>query len=423
MEQGDNGGTEVQENSDIRKADYIERLLEEVQVELGEKTDTDDDTPSEIMDDLRQEQTDALDAINQQETNNPNAANYKLTLFAAIQNPYLIKFAQKRLDLTIQNEKNRKKNKLRSKKKEKQVLTNTEIKNEAARQVLEEEETQEFQGMTLTEQQAAIQKLANASSAVGHTWVKLSALDANDNAVKEHSFGFYPLGGYNRPELSVPGQVVYPDKVHQNDPSQLALDYDLTQDQYDQALAMAISQLKSPPEYKLIDYNCTLFAKKIVQTAEQNFPSNAFMTIPSGGFSAITGLNQQKAFNPNGLYEALGKNLSAYEPEEVQQAQQQSQQQSQQQAQQQAQRQAQNALENLLSTNAEDKTIFTLQQDLNVESQGRKQVVPAGKNLRIIGVEEDLNEDKLVATIEVSGMYKRFIVDAQELHDAIADQL
>ena len=424
-EQGNNGDIEVQENSDIRKADYIGRLLGEVQVELGERTSA-VGTPSEVIGNLRQDQTSALSDINQQEGANPNAANYKLTLFAAIQNPYLIKFAQKRLNLTIQNEKDKQKNKFLSKKKEKIILTNTEIKNEAAKQVLEEEETQKFQGMTLPEQQAAIQKLADASSAVGHTWVELSAFDANDQAIKEHSFGFYPLGGYNRPELSVPGQVVYPDTIHQNDPSQLALDYDLTQDQYDQALAMAISQLKSPPEYKLIDYNCTLFAKKIVQTAGQKFPGNAFMTIPSGGFSAVTGFNQQKAFNPNGLYEALESNPDAYEPEEVQQAQQKAQQQTQQQVQQAQEQAKRQALEDILSDNL--NVTFKLNKDLWGTSRrtGRRSA-PKGQQIRINDVftveDEDTYEDKVMASIDVGQMYQGLIVDAQELHDAIADQL
>jgi hypothetical protein len=308
----DVGGTaKPTENSDIRKASHIQGLLKEIQVALGEIPNA-AATPSEIIGHFKQEQKLSLDAIDKQEKGASNAVRYQLTLHASIQNPYLIPFAQKRMQLTIDNEKNKLKKKFPGSKTP--LKSGEEIKQEAAKQTLEEQESEKFKGMSIEERQAAIQKLASASAAVGHSWVKLKAFDAKDTQVKEHSFGFYPMQFYNRPELSVAGQVACPDTKHDKDPDQLALDYSLSQEQYKAALNQASNRLKSPPDYKLIDYNCTLFAKEVVTTAGQAFPGNAFMRVPTGAIAAFIGLEQGKAYNPNALYESL-QAKGAYVPE------------------------------------------------------------------------------------------------------------
>ncbi|WP_055074297.1 DUF4157 domain-containing protein [Pseudanabaena sp. 'Roaring Creek'] len=297
--------------SDIRKATYISGLLQEVRNELGVKNQRiiESETPSQIMEDFRKNNEQSLDTIANQEESTAGASSYKLTIFAAIENPYLIEFANKRLELTIKNRKNQ--YKIVGKKPQ---LSGAQIKNKAAKQVLKEKDGEKFTQMGEEEKQKAIKKLASDSSAVGHTWVKLNTYDKDQKPLTDHSFGFYPMKGYNRPELSVPGKVVYPDLLHQNDKDQRALSYEVSQKQYNQALTLAKSQMQSPPEYKLIDYNCTVFAQKLVQAAGQQFPKNSFMTIPTGAVSALTGIGKDKAFNPNALYKSLAARNDSHIP-------------------------------------------------------------------------------------------------------------
>ena len=304
------------DKSDETKAKHIAGLLKEVLVVLGEESSQiKSETPSQIINQIREEKEATLNEIKtEEEKASEGSDSYKLTLLAAVENPYLIDFAKKRLALTIEN-----KRKLRSKNKK----DNTEIKKEAAKQVLVEKEGEKFTSMEPEEQLKAIEKLAKASSAVGHTWVNLTALDTNSKPLNRHSFGFYPKEFYNQPTVPVPGKVVYPDTLHENDPTLRAVDYKLTKKEYNQALDFAKIQLQSPPQYLLTGYNCTFFAKKMVETVGKKFPGNAFMTVPTGAVSAITGLGKDKAFNPNALYDELmtydGKDGGAqsYEPKRI----------------------------------------------------------------------------------------------------------
>lgn len=152
------------------------------------------------------------------------------------------------------------------------------------------------------------------SGEVGHTWVKLRKYDKDDKLLVEHSFGFYPLKGYNRPELAVPGEVVYGDDEHDADADQSANYYDLTANQYSDALTAALGIMRTRPDYKLVDYNCTVFAKEIVKAAGQEFPGKVFMRVPGNAVRAVSGIGWGEAYNPNALYGKMNPRASVYTP-------------------------------------------------------------------------------------------------------------
>jgi Domain of unknown function (DUF4157) len=297
------GEREAKKTKDLRKADYIQGLLEEVKAELGETYDREVYTPTELTQEAAGEFKKAMAAATL-DLKAP-ASRYVLTLLASVENPDLLPFAKKRLALTIEN-----KTKIFEKQK-----TGKEIKKEAAASVVEAK----GQGLTDDAKKAAIDKIVAASSEVGHTWVKLKKYDKDDKKIGEHSFGFYPLRGYNRPELAVPGQVEYGDTEHDNDPDQLAKDFELTADQYSQALGRALEIMRKRPDYKLVDYNCTAFVKEVVKAAGQEFPGKAFMRVPGNAVAAVSGVGWGKAYNPNALYGGLKSRASVYIPSSAQQ--------------------------------------------------------------------------------------------------------
>jgi hypothetical protein len=300
------GEREAKKTKDLRKADYIQGLLEEVKAELGEPYDQDVSTPTALTQRLAWKFQTATAAATA-DLKAPPASRYVLTLLASVENPDLLPFAKKRLELTIENKTN-----IFGKQK-----TGKEIKSEAAASVVEAKR----QVLTDEAKKAAIDKIADASSEVGHTWVKLKKFDAKDKELVEHSFGFYPLQGYNRPELAVPGKVDYGDTLHDRDRDQLAKNFELTADEYSQALGKALEIMEKRPDYKLVDYNCTAFAKEVVKAAGQEFPGKAFMRVPGNAVSAVSGVGWGKAYNPNALYGGLKSRASVYIPEASQKAQ------------------------------------------------------------------------------------------------------
>ncbi len=393
--------------ADDTKVIHIAGLLKEVSTALGEdKIQIGGQTPSEIITQAREEKEALVSDINAEEAKASEGANsYKLTLLASVQNPYLIDFAKKRLALTIEN-----KRKLRSKNKK----SNDDIKNEAAKQVLMEKESEKFAAMKSEEQLEAIKKLAEASSAVGHTWINLATLNAEKSLLNKHSFGFYPKEFYNQPTVPVPGEVVYPDNVHTGDPTQLAVDYDLNKTQYSQALDFAKKQRQSPPQYQLTGYNCTFFAKKVVEAAGQAFPGNAFMTVPTGAVSAITGLGKDKAFNPNALYDALntydGKdgNPQSYVPERIEK------------------KKELTAFEKIYKCVLDWQTDkFTLNQDIQekyASGGSSKQTFKSGTEIKITDAYNG-RIDNEVAISKVDSKDDEHWFDADILYNAIADQV
>ena len=293
---------EAKKTKDLRKADYIQGLLEEVKAELGEPYTKTVDTPTKLTKKQAENLKEATTAVTAAETKAQPASRYELTLLATVENPDLLPFAEKRLELTIEN---KTKGFFSGKQK-----SSKEIKTEAAASVVE------AKGQVLTDEakKTAIDKIVAESNRVGHTWVKLKKYDATDKLLAEHSFGFYPLQGYNRPELAVPGQVVYGDTAHDRDADRLAKKYDLPSAGYEQELNTALQIMAARPDYKLIDYNCTAFAKAVVEAAGQEFPGG-FMRVPGNAVRAVTGIGWGKAYNPNALYGALSERMGQYKSE------------------------------------------------------------------------------------------------------------
>jgi hypothetical protein len=299
-------GGKAKKTKNLRKADYIEGLLEEVKAELGEAYDQSVYTPTELTQEEAEKLKKATTAVKAVATNTQPATRWVLTLLATVENPDLLPFAEKRLKLTIANEKKG----LFSEKK-----TGKEIKTEAATSVVEKK----GQAMTDEAKKVAVDKIVAESSQVGHTWVKLKKYDAKDKQLAEHSFGFYPLEAYNRPELAVPGEVVYNDTLHERDTDRLAKDYELSSGEYDQALDLALEIMAARPDYKLVEYNCTMFAKEVVKAAGQEFPGKAFMRVPANAVSAVSGVGWGKAYNPNALYGKLSERMEQYKSEGAEQ--------------------------------------------------------------------------------------------------------
>lgn len=305
------GEREAKATKDLRKAEYIPGLLEEVKAELGEAYDRSVETPTAITQQAALALQGAAAAATKDLKEAP-ASRYMLALYASVENKHLLPFAQKRLELTIKNKK-----KIFGKPK-----TSKDIKKAAASFVVEEKIVKE-QGQVMTdkEKNEAIDEIIDASGEVGHTWVKLRKYGKDDKLLAEHSFGFYPLKGYNRPELSVPGEVVYGDKQHDADADQSANYYDLTANQYSDALAAALGIMRTRPDYKLVDYNCTAFSKDIVKAAGQKFPEKAFMRVPGNAVSAVSGIGWGEAYNPNALYGKMNPRASVCIPSSAQQPQ------------------------------------------------------------------------------------------------------
>jgi hypothetical protein len=222
-----------------------------------------------------------------------NAAKYQFSILAAVENKDYLEFAKKRIDLTVSN---------KAKGFFGRGKSNAAIKQQAAEEAIHEK--YQASGMTLVEMQEKINTLLNAGSQVGHAWVKLRALNADNTPVKENSFGFWPLKGFLSPTVSVAGRIRSPDTLHEDDPSVRRQDFPIQMDKYKAALAKAASLMKSPPEYKLIDYNCTKFARDIALAAGVSFPERAYVRIPLHGM----------AWDPNSLFREMKTNPQSYNP-------------------------------------------------------------------------------------------------------------
>ncbi len=238
-------------------------------------------------------------AIGQREDEPPD--RYVFTVAVAQENADLIPFAKKRMQSTLRNKARKQLRKVPLLKHGvNKPKTNAQIKEQTARKVI----TQKKGSLPRPEE---VQELINSSSAVGHTWVKLSTY-SQGTLQKTYSFGFWPDGGFQHPNKAVPGRVRNPDEVHEGDSSKRFMDTEITANKYQETLNKIGQRKASPPQYLLIDYNCTKFAKEMAQVAGANFPSGAGMIIPvssKGLFHA--------ALNPNLLYEQMGKKEGVYE--------------------------------------------------------------------------------------------------------------
>ncbi len=300
------------ENKDLRKSQYIDALLEEIKEEKGGTSQK--KTPSQTIKEEKQRIDDIDEEVITKERDvSGKAKHYKLTLHASVENPYLLEFNKKRLELTIA-----------SAKKDFKKPDSDTTKQQAATWVVNQEEQKlkatGGQGMTDEEKLKAVKDLIAGSSQVGHTWIKLVPCDDQKKPLAEHSFGFRPLTFYNRPDLAVAGMVLYPDDSHEDDPEQMAIDYDLDEKQYYKALTRARKVLESPPDYLLTGYNCTSFAKDIVESAGQNFPKGAAMRVPADEITALLGVGWKDAYNPNALHKSITDSKQGYVPKAAQDA-------------------------------------------------------------------------------------------------------
>ncbi|PZV12140.1 MAG: hypothetical protein DCF20_18045 [Pseudanabaena sp.] len=307
----------VNENKDLRKAQYIEALLEEVKAEKGGQKAT-NETPSETIKKEKDRIQDVDDkVIATERAVTQKAKTYKLVLYASVENPHLLEFNKKRLELTIE-----------SAKKEFKKPDSGMMKQQAAQWIVDQEDIKRQkasaggQGMTDSEKLKAVKDLIAGSTKVGHTWIKLVPCDDNKQPLAEHSFGFRPLTFYNRPDLAVAGMVLYPDDSHEDDPDQMVIDYELTEKQYDKALTRAQKVLASPPDYLLTGYNCTEFAKDIVETTGKTFPKGAAMRVPADEITALLGVGWKDAYNPNALHKSIADSNQGYVPKAALDAQQ-----------------------------------------------------------------------------------------------------
>ncbi|MFP4346115.1 MAG: DUF4157 domain-containing protein, partial [Anaerolineales bacterium] len=298
--------TRAKRKEDLRKQMFLSGLKKEAEAELKNKP-LPNDSPSSAIALYDRDAQNAQDLMERTERGMnptrsqisimaPNAARYQISILAAIEHPDYLDFARKRLQLTVaQKKKLLKKNK----------KSNREIKMEAARRVVEEKHGD------LNEEQKLqkIEELQSIGGEVGHAWVKLSTYDADDKQLEEHSFGFWPLAYFPHPDQAVPGRVRYPDKIHDDDAMLRRKDYTLDAEQYKKAMKRATDRMQAPPNYKLIDYNCTKFARDVAQAAEVNFPERAYLRIPFRGV----------AWDPNSLYHELDADTEGYDPQEKKQ--------------------------------------------------------------------------------------------------------
>jgi hypothetical protein len=140
------------------------------------------------------------------------------------------------------------------------------------------------------------------SGDVGHTYVMLA-----DGNGQRFTYGFYPAGAIpNENTPQVPGCVHHPDLSHASCIDERVM-YNLSQSQYNAALASAQSVCKTPPLYG-VRYTCTTFAEVVARAAGQTLPSStsAPMTIYYQKVPPID--------NPNTLSENVQKERTAATP-------------------------------------------------------------------------------------------------------------
>ena len=259
---------------------------------------------------------------------------YQFSVLAAIEEKDYLDFAEARLRIT-----------LAEKAKGKKGMSSAKIKEAAATKVIADKYFNNDLSQ-LAELLKKVKKLVASSGRVGHTWIKLSRYDRTKNSlIDEQSFGFWPLTGYSDPKAPTAGRVRSPDVAHEYDTDLRRKDFDITFEEYQKAMAEAGRMMASPPDYTLIDFNCTKFALHIAQKINKSFPPNAFMRVPKLDFGpkefidyshpiksykdlqelktklinkdeAYLGKTvlKSEAYNPNALYAALEKGQGAYEP-------------------------------------------------------------------------------------------------------------
>lgn len=307
----------LKDHSDDRKSMLLKTLKAEIEQEKGTFKDKSNaygqgkqETASELIDKLEGAAIASgrlLEKSKKIVDEDENDYRYMFTITAATEHVDYLEFAKARMELTN-------KTKINPFKK----YNKEAIRKEAAKQTVETK----YSGMESEEKKTKIDELVNMRGQVGHTWVKLWVFDKDDNSVLEQdSFGFFPLVNFASPQMAFPGFVRHPDKLHEGgggkDVEQRRLNQDITGKGYEKAMNRATDLMKSPPDYKLIEYNCTKFAMDIAQAAGASFPENAYMRIPLTLGAILNDNNNEdiaKAYSPNALLEELKKDERSFDP-------------------------------------------------------------------------------------------------------------
>lgn len=168
----------------------------------------------------------------------------------------------------------------------------------------------DLEGKTEKEEEALISKFTEGLHDVGHTWIRLSTYSGGKLKAL-YSYGMWPqklydperdknLGGYAGFANAGPGQIRHPDVAHEGDSMKVYKDYDVSDAQFAKALGRASELFESPPPYVLIGYNCTAFAKEILEKAGQSYP----------GKGILPGI----AYTPGNLYWAIKNEVDKNKP-------------------------------------------------------------------------------------------------------------
>ena len=130
------------------------------------------------------------------------------------------------------------------------------------------------------------------AATVGHTYLEFRGADG-----RSWTYGFYPNPTTPVTEFKweVFGCMVHPDSIHAPCVD-LRETFTVTQAQYQDALKLAQDMCKATPHYHIRDFNCTTFAKLIVEKAGQKLPET------KGKVGGSVGLTTD---NPNTLYDSI----------------------------------------------------------------------------------------------------------------------
>lgn len=251
---------------------------EEAKVALGDKL------PSNA---IRARNTRAETALAAKTTNagvGGATAKHKFSVVAYVQHPDYGKFAKERMSMTLKN-----------KMKPVGKKSSKTIKDDAAKKVIEDKEAARTDGGKMTHQEKieAIRRLNGAG--VGHAFVEFQKMAPTGEELTKQTFGFFPAIPAP-PKEATPGAVTSPDP-HANERTVRRLSFEVPQLKFDAGMTKAIGMMRTPPNYTLIGFNCTVFAKEIAKEVGVSFPENAYLAVPFSG----------KIWNPNDMYDSIAE--------------------------------------------------------------------------------------------------------------------
>lgn len=222
-------------------------------------------------------------------------ARFEVTIAVAQGLPEYLKFAKTRMRSTIRN-------KARGKLKSLPVLgglvrdakTSAQIKDKAAKKAAPKDAAGEAAD-------ADVNRIAQESNNVGHSWLKFSTYNTTGNLIGTYSFGFIPGQAPTNPQDRVPGYVRNPDLEYEDEASRRYQSTTVPAKKYLSGLRKATTLSAAPPNYSTIGYNCTQFVKDVGKAAGAAVPSKVGLIIPISNRGLF-----KSAANPNKLFDKLG---------------------------------------------------------------------------------------------------------------------